>query len=933
MEDGHEQHTQVGNWAARRLRVLQWNTQGLRPKRHQVLQAVMQEDLDLVFLQETLTPDDFEWRVAGYTYHSLPPTEGGGRGCGTLVRRTIPHRRIAQPVDCGNGVEVLALELHLGELVLPVYNVYRSQRYQLEAGELLALATQSSLLVAGDFNAHHPILHSVSPTNATGRHLAALLEDVPQVRLLNTGEATHVRGGKLDLTLVSSDLSPGASWQVHPTLTSDHYATLTTLTVVPPAPPLAPLRWNVERADWGKFQEDLGEWWAEYAPPADLHQQERDFTAAIERARDAAIPRVTSSRRRRPEWWFYNEEVREHNHRVNLHRRLYKKRPTANNLRLLQDVVARARQVSLRAKEAKWLEWCASFDQHTSLGRLWKNLRTASGAAPPRPAAHPNPRQEAERLIDISARGDGAQLPPRTRHLQQQLRPHRQEVVRDACEEPDVTDVPFTTQELEGTRRGGRDTAPGADGVTYSMLAHAGPAGDAALLSLLNASWLAGRLPPAWKEADIQPIPKPREPSKLRPISLTSCAAKSAERMVLSRLQWRVGALHPHVFGFTRGLSTADSIITFLTRVNHRPAVAVFLDLEKAFELASPHAILAALAGKGVRGRLLVWLQDYLQQRSARVRFQGHRSSFRELENGTPQGGILSPFLFNLLMEQLVALPFREDTVLLSYADDLALLVTGQGDRLSKTQRALDLVTAKCEELGLKISAEKSRAMAIRTATPAGRLSVQGIGLAWTDRYLYLGVWVDSRLSFGPQLAHLRDRMEARLNVMRAMTRPAAGATYHVLRLYYVQAVRSLVDYSAPVLTAISTSQRMRLEVAQNTAMRTMLGVPRWCSACVMQSEAGLVPLADRVSFIATCRVARVLRRDAEGVVQARIRLAMAQGEDCLRGSPWLASVTRSARVLGRVASYPGHWREADVPAATYQTPAPWEPPPPQPCL
>ena len=116
--------------------------------------------------------------------------------------------------------------------------------------------------------------------------------------------------------------------------------------------------------------------------------------------------------------------------------------------------------------------------------------------------------------------------------------------------------------------------------------------------------------------------------------------------------------------------------------------------------------------------------------------------------------------------------------------------------------------------------------------------------------------------------------------------------------------------------------------MAQNGALRTMLGAPRWCSACVMQSEAGLVPLADRVSFIATCRVARVLRRDAEGVVQARIRLAMAQGEDCLRGSPWLASVTRPARVLGRVASYPGHWREADVPAATYRTPAPWEPPP-----
>ena len=107
----------------------------------------------------------------------------------------------------------------------------------LEGGELLSLTTHSSLLVGGDFNAHHPTLQSVSPTNQTGHHLAALLGDIPHAHLLNTGDATHVRGGRLDLTIVSSDLLPGATWGIHPTLTSDHYATLTTLPVAPPAPP------------------------------------------------------------------------------------------------------------------------------------------------------------------------------------------------------------------------------------------------------------------------------------------------------------------------------------------------------------------------------------------------------------------------------------------------------------------------------------------------------------------------------------------------------------------------------------------------------------------------------------------------------------------------------------------------------------------------
>ncbi|XP_050715642.1 uncharacterized protein LOC126998207 [Eriocheir sinensis] len=270
--------------------------------------------------------------------------------------------------------------------------------------------------------------------------------------------------------------------------------------------------------------------------------------------------------------------------------------------------------------------------------------------------------------------------------------------------------------------------------------------------------------------------------------------------------------------------------------------------------------------------------------------FQGHKSSFRELENGTPQGGILSPFLFNILMEQLVALPFREGTVLLSYADDLALVVTGRGNRMDKAQQALDLITEKCEALGLKISAQKSRAMAIRAATPAGQLQAQGIGLEWVNRYLYLGVWLDSRLSFTTQASY---------------------------------AVRPLVDYCAPVLVSLSYSQQKKLEVAQNSALRVMLGAPRWCSACVMQSEAGLVPLASRVEYVVACSVARILLRDKEGVAQRRLRTAMAQGREVLRNNTWLIHTTSAVHGLTRTL---GWWREADVPAPSFHPPPPWEP-------
>lgn len=83
----------------------------------------------------------------------------------------------------------------------------------------------------------------------------------------------------------------------------------------------------------------------------------------------------------------------------------------------------------------------------------------------------------------------------------------------------------FCLQEMVQAKRRGCDTGAEADGVTYPMVAHAGPAGDAALLVPLNATWTAGCLPPAWKEANIQPVPKPRESTKLGQVFLVNCTA------------------------------------------------------------------------------------------------------------------------------------------------------------------------------------------------------------------------------------------------------------------------------------------------------------------------------------------------------------------------------------------------------------------------
>ena len=65
----------------------------------------------------------------------------------------------------------------------------------------------------------------------------------------------------------------------------------------------------------------------------------------------------------------------------------------------------------------------------------------------------------------------------------------------------------------------------------------------------------------------------------------------------------------------------------------------------------------------------------YLSNRSASVLFRGVRSSTSQsFELGTPQGGVLSPMLFNVLMHKLVAdIPLGDGESIICYADDICV--------------------------------------------------------------------------------------------------------------------------------------------------------------------------------------------------------------------------------------------------------------------
>ncbi|MPC75151.1 hypothetical protein E2C01_069535 [Portunus trituberculatus] len=132
-------------------------------------------------------------------------------------------------------------------------------------------------------------------------------------------------------------------------------------------------------------------------------------------------------------------------------------------------------------------------------------------------------------------------------------------------------------------------------------------------------------------------------------ILLTSCFSKVFEHVLLAWLMHRLqDKLSPNLYCFLPCRSTHHCLTELYTRLSPTSVVS-FLDLKSAFDSASRDVILDQQVEFGVQGNLR-WIRGYLCNRVSHVLFKGACSAYELFELSTPQGGVLSLFLFNGLM-------------------------------------------------------------------------------------------------------------------------------------------------------------------------------------------------------------------------------------------------------------------------------------------
>ena len=181
---------------------------------------------------------------------------------------------------------------------------------------------------------------------------------------------------------------------------------------------------------------------------------------------------------------------------------------------------------------------------------------------------------------------------------------------------------------------------------------------------IINVSFKHNTFPDRWKQAIIKPIPKndnPSSPTDFRPISLLPAISKIIEKIACRQITHffaKNKKLDHLQSAYKRFHSTATALLHITDEIfkatdKSLVTLLILLDYSKAFDTANHNIILAKLQSFGFKGEALEWVNSYLSGRKQKVRTDLGESEWINLQNGVPQGSILGPLFFLVLVSDL----------------------------------------------------------------------------------------------------------------------------------------------------------------------------------------------------------------------------------------------------------------------------------------
>lgn len=601
------------------------------------------------------------------------------------------------------------------------------------------------------------------------------------------------------------------------------------------------------KVDWAKFAEEVDKITSlrTAQTPGEVDSLAKEFTEGVRAALEVAQRPPANTGRRLPPLPHHVAKLLAEKRRVRKRWQQCRDPTVKTRLNRLSE------EIKSEMQTHQTIEWERRLDEATddwnSIHRLCRQL--SNTPAPVRPLLHRDgtPRYRAEDRAEIFAealeeqfRPNADLLPEHTAEIEEFLRNRERQQ-----EEPNNPPIFFSPGQVrKAILRSKPRKAPGADNISNAVLRHLPLKAVAAVARLFTGILRCGHFPREWKLGHVVMIPKAGKnilkPDSYRPITLLPSISKVFERLLLQHLVPHITP-RPEQFGFRAEHSTTLQ----LTRVLHHlaltanrreQAVAVFLDMQKAFDRVWYAGLVYKLAMSSTPNIIVRIIESFLEGRRFRVLVEGQLSSEHQVAAGVPQGSCLSPSCYSLYTNDI---PAESGVMLALYADDAAYITTSMSLKhaAKKMQRALDLLPEWLQKWRLTVNVAKTQAICATSKKifpPA--LELQGQKISWSGTAKYLGVTIDRRLRMGQHCDNVVNSARVARNLLKPVLNSALPLKVKVS--IYKTYIRPRITYAATAwFGLLSATNKNRLRAQQRLALRTITAAPRYVRNATVERD------------------------------------------------------------------------------------------------